>query len=94
MKKILYALILCFFVGFAVAQTDISQTLNNSTMPTDDEIRAVISRFDFDKNQKEMLFKETKKKLQELYSSQNSIKTNINLDQDNLTKNQSGKTSD
>ena len=50
-------------------------------MPTDNEIRAIISQFGFEQEQQEVLFKETKKKLQDMHSSQNLEKTNAELNQ-------------
>ncbi|MBQ2983599.1 MAG: hypothetical protein IJD57_02255 [Candidatus Gastranaerophilales bacterium] len=36
-------------------------------MPTDEEIMQIIQKYNFDANQQEYLFKETKRKLQEIY---------------------------
>ena len=44
-------------------------SIENTKMPTDDEIKAVIETFDFDNKQKEYLFKEVKKKLQDIYKN-------------------------
>ncbi len=68
MKKLLYTLVLISFMGIASADYDFSQAVKTTPMPTDAEIRATISRFNFDDNQKEIIFRETKMKLRELYS--------------------------
>lgn len=76
MKKIIISLFcLLSFCSFA-HEIDMSklQTENiiptNFTMPSDEEIRATINTFNFDEKQKEILFKETKKKLQEMCDKQ------------------------
>lgn len=71
-KKILY-LFFAAFLALAAIKTpaeeqNVEQLINSTTMPTDEEIRATIQKFHFDKAQEEYLFKETKKKLTEMYS--------------------------
>ncbi len=54
------------------------------TMPTDAEIMEIINKYDFPQSQKEYLFKETKRKLQEsfatgeIYSLQKTIQEEQN----------------
>ncbi len=58
------------FANFAEAEeVNINQMINSTTMPTDEEIMATIKQFNFDKTQEEYLFKETKKKLTEVYEA-------------------------
>ena len=61
------------FMNYSKAEetTDLSTMIIQSTMPTDAEIMETIRKFNFDKSQEEYLFKETKKKLQDLYSNKN-----------------------
>ena len=81
MKKILYTLLASLFIGVAFADYDFSQAIQNTTMPTDAEIREVISQFNFTKEQQEVIFKDTKRRLQAMYSSQNTAQTNAQLNQ-------------
>ena len=55
-------------MGIAFADYDFSQAVKTTPMPTDAEIRATISKFNFDDNQKEIIFRETKMRLKELYA--------------------------
>lgn len=63
MKKIisLFAFLTCLMFSPIFAQENVS-------MPTDEEIMQTIKKYNFDENQQNYLFKETKKKLQEIYS--------------------------
>lgn len=75
-NKILYiitALVFSFcFMNYSMAQeADLSSMVSQTTMPSDEEILQTIRKFNFDKSQEEYLFKETKKKLIELYSNKN-----------------------
>jgi len=81
MKKLLYSIIISCFISTAFADVDFSQAIQNSSMPTDAEIRAVISQFNFNKEQQDALFKETKKKLRAMYTTQNASQTNAELNQ-------------
>ena len=56
MKKIFYIITVVFFL---FANLTIAQELK---MPTDEEIRAAIEKFNIDESQKEFVFQETKKK--------------------------------
>ena len=74
-KRIIYfALAVAFafsvfnFSSIKAEELNINQMINSTTMPTDEEIMATIRQFNFDKSQEEYLFKETKKKLNEMYS--------------------------
>ena len=74
MKKFLILLGLIFFVNnSAIAQqmNNNEQNLNLGTMPTDEEILQTIQKYNFDKSQEEFLFRETKKKLEKMYSDPN-----------------------
>ena len=79
MKKIIYTLFLCLFMGAAIADQDFSSVINSTSMPTDSEIRAIVSQFNFNKEQQEVIFKETKKKLQAMYSGKNISESNGEL---------------
>jgi len=79
MKKIIYVFLAFCFMGIAFADIDFSEAINNSTMPTDAEIRHVISQFDFNQEQQDEVFKYTKKKLREIYSTNNMSQTNAEL---------------
>ena len=81
MKKIIFTFISLCFMGIVFADIDFTEAIQSTSMPTDAEIRNTISQFNFDEKQKEELFKETKKKLQEIYSGQNMEQTNAELNQ-------------
>ena len=81
MKKILYTFLAFCAVGTAFADIDFADAINNTSMPTDAEIRRILSQFNFSEDQKEELFKETKKKLQQMYSGKNMEQTNAELNQ-------------
>ena len=62
----------CFMNYSSADETeDLNAIIQNSSMPTDAEIMETIRKFNFDKAQEEYLFKETKKKLQDMYSNKN-----------------------
>ena len=91
MKKILCALFLSFLISYtAIADTDFSQAIQSSSMPTDEEIMNIISKFNFNEEQKKIIFKDTKKKLQEMYSMENIDQTNAELNQDMKVMNHEG----
>ena len=80
MKKIFYTLFLtCFLSCVVMADTDFTQAIHSSKMPTDAEIMEMISKFNFNEEQKRVIFKDTKKKLQDMYSSKNVDETNADL---------------
>ena len=79
MKKILYTILISCFMCMAFADYDFSGAIQNTSMPTDDEIRAIISQFNFTKEQQDAIFKDTKKKLQIMYSGKNAAQTNAEL---------------
>ena len=81
MKKIFLTLAIICFTGIAFADYDFSKAVQNSSMPTDAEIRAIISKFNFDEDQKEVIFKETKMRLQEIYSGKMPEQYNEELNQ-------------
>ena len=76
-NKILYIVITLIFsfcfMNYSVAEeeTDINTTIEQTSMPTDAEIMETIRKFNFNKAQEEYLFKETKRKLNEIYSNKN-----------------------
>lgn len=75
MKKVIY-LFLFLFMSFNLAQSVLAQDVQGlrlDRMPTDAEIRNVINKYDFDAEQKEYLFRETKRKLQIMYSQNASM---------------------
>ncbi len=63
MKKTILVLI---FLSFLICSNAFAQEM---TMPTDAEIMEIINKYDFPQSQKEYLFKETKRKLQESFAS-------------------------
>ena len=80
MKKILYMFFVsCFMCCAIAADKDFSSAINSTSMPTDSEIRAIISQFNFTKEQQEVIFKETKKKLQDMYSGKSTDESNGDL---------------
>ncbi len=68
MKKLTFLFLsLLLFLNVALAQDE--NTIQNAlTMPSDEEIRAAIDKFNFSPKEKEQLFKETKKRLEEMFS--------------------------
>ena len=71
---IVTALLFSFcFMNYSVADEteDLNTVIQASSMPSDAEIMETIRKFNFDKAQEEYLFKETKRKLQEMYSNKN-----------------------
>ena len=74
-NKILYIALsvifsFCFMnYSFADENIDINSAIQQTTMPTDAEIMETIRKFNFSKAQEEYLFKETKRKLTEMYSN-------------------------
>ena len=77
-NKILYivmTLVFSFcFMNYSVAdenEQDLNTIIQQTNMPTDAEIMETVRKFNFDKSQEEYLFKETKRKLNELYSNKN-----------------------
>ncbi len=92
-NKILYiamSVIFSFcFMNYTTAEEiqDLNTVIQETSMPTDAEIMETIRKFNFDKAQEEYLFKETKRKLNALYSNKNfqSITSNeTTLDASNL----------
>ena len=78
MKKIIYFLTFILITSNVVfaqnnANLDLNQIMNMATMPTDAEIMKVVNQFGFDQEEKQLLFMETKRKLQSLYNS-NDVK--------------------
>jgi len=74
MKKIL----LTFLAIFLFSQISLAQEANIENtviqMPTDEEIMEIIEKYGLEENQKESVFKDTKKKLQEIYEQNQKIK--------------------
>lgn len=70
MKKIIYLLLFLFmsFILINDVKAQDIQDLRLDRMPTDAEIRNVINKYDFNAEQKEYLFRETKRKLQYMYN--------------------------
>ena len=81
MKKIFCILsLICFMSCAAIADTDFTQAIQSTKMPSDAEIMEILSRFNLNEEQKKVIFKDTKKKLQEMYSSPNNTdSTNADL---------------
>lgn len=76
MKKALYLVLFYIFMSVfnfasALENYDINQMVNSTTMPTDAEIMQVIDKYNFDAAQKDLIFRETKRQLEELYSAKN-----------------------
>ena len=73
MKKGIFYLFLSgiLFFNCAIAQENVnySEIVNSTTMPSDEEIMQVIEKFNFDHDQKQQLFKETKKRLKNMYEN-------------------------
>ncbi len=79
MKKTL--LILFLLLSFAMGFEKNSSALS---MPSDEQIRAAIDKYDFNDEEKEYVFIQTKEKLKEIYNSKNILpeveKTDRNID--------------
>lgn len=70
MKKLTFLFLsLLLFLNAALAQNE-NAIQNALAMPSDEEIRAAIDKFNFSPKEKEQLFKETKKKLEEAFSQE------------------------
>lgn len=71
MKKILYFLVTAIlFSNVVVAQDDnakINQMLQTTSMPTDQEIMQMVQMFASGEEEKQLLFNETKKRLEQMY---------------------------
>lgn len=79
MKKIILILFLIFSFNLAFAKDS-----NQTAMPTDEQIKAVIDKYDFNDEEKEYVFIQTKEKLKEIYNAKNILpeveKTDRNID--------------
>ena len=73
MKKILILALAILSINFVLANEafNLQEAVKTSPMPTDEEIRETIKKYNFDKAQQDYLFKEMKKNLEELYSNKN-----------------------
>ena len=73
MKKGIFYLFLAsiLFFNYALAQEAINyaQIVGSTAMPSDEEIMQTIEKFNFDKEQKQQLFKETKRRLKNMYEN-------------------------
>jgi len=81
MKKILTVLFLSCIMSVSFADVDFTYAIQNSSMPTDEEIRATVQQFNFTKEQEDAIFKDVKKKLNDFYSGKNLEQTNNELNQ-------------
>ena len=81
MKKIIITIFLSCFMGASFAEYDFSGAIQSSSMPSDDEIMAIVKQFNFTQEQEKAIFKDVKKKLQVMYSGENVQKTNSELNQ-------------
>lgn len=64
-----------FFAQISFAQNapiDFGEILNTTVMPSDEEIRRVLSQFSYPQEEKERIFQETKKQLQEIYNTKDA----------------------
>lgn len=77
MKKIFVVLaLLLSFCAFADEKSN-QNIINSSIKPTDEEIKATLEKYDFDKKQKEVLFKQMKKQIDDMYdTSENNCELN------------------
>lgn len=70
MKKLILLFVFLFLVFAPIQAQETFQLTGQEEigqMPTDEEIMQIIQKYNFDANQQEYLFKETKRKLQEIY---------------------------
>lgn len=70
MKKLILLFVFLFLVFAPIKAQETFQLTGQEEigqMPTDEEIMQIIQKYNFDANQQEYLFKETKRKLQEIY---------------------------
>lgn len=72
MKKITLMLLALSFSFALASEIDINNLSNLDRMPTDEEIMRVIDKYNFDETKKDFLFKETKRKLEQMYNSNTS----------------------
>ena len=81
MKNILLSLTILTMFLFcpAFADMDFAAGIQGKSMPSDAEIMQTLNRFNFTAEQKEQLFKETKKKLESMYNEQSSEQINQEL---------------
>lgn len=72
MKKIFIILSILLFGQYTLAQEEIdySEIFNSIHAPTDEEIWQVVDKFNFTPEEKEQLFNETKRQMEELYRTQ------------------------
>ena len=98
MKKgffyLFFSTILFFNCAIAQENTNYAEIVNSTAMPSDEEIMQVIEKFNFDESQKQQLFKETKKRLENMYENndysdliQGQEASGIDLKQINSQKN-------
>jgi len=81
MKKLLYTLFVCLFMNFAMADYDFTTAVQSTSMPSDAEIMAIIKEFNFNSEQERDVFKDVKRRLQEMYASKDMTKINKELNQ-------------
>ncbi len=70
MKKLILLFVFMFLVFTPIKAQETLQITGQEEigqMPSDEEIMKIIQKYNFDANQQEYLFKETKRKLQEIY---------------------------
>ena len=76
MKKVLFIFLVFFCSQIAMANENTSiyfnQILNSTSIPSDTEIRTIINPFNYSTEQKEEIFKETKKQFEDLYNNKDS----------------------
>ena len=75
MKKILTLLSILLIGQITLAQTDeinYIELMQTTSMPSDAEIRQIVDKFNFTPEEKEQLFAETKRQIEELYKTQDA----------------------
>ncbi|MBR1617733.1 hypothetical protein IJ670_06225 [bacterium] len=83
MKKNILAFVLIIFCALfqlkAQAAIDFSSAIGTTSMPSDQQILSVISRFNLDEETKQKVFQETKQRLRQIYSTEDVTKANEDL---------------
>ena len=73
-KNILIILSILFLTQISFASESITNEITK--MPTDEEIMTIIEKYGLNEEQKQSVFKDTKKKLQQMYEENKTEKNN------------------
>lgn len=76
-KSLLVVLFMLFFSQFVLAD-GLQQVTRVDVMPTDEEIMEIVKSYHLGEDREEAVFKDTKRKLLEMYEQNQSAKQNVN----------------